>query len=204
MPPPTAAVPHRQAPTPGLKAAALPERCNCRTPKLPALTVPRASRCTTTGMSNSTKNCTHTCVFCTVCTVSASLCNNKNVRQEEDELNLRHLQHRTWTAGTCRGRTGTPQESPQKHTPVPAVPCGAPETACRPAEAESQLQNESLHPPPPQTRTPTPSPARPPRAPWSRHKPPESMDEVRTQFRPRVRTQPRAFLDFEEKREKTL
>ena len=251
--------------------------------ELPALTVPGANRCTTTGMSNSTKNCTRTCgisaVFCTVCTVSASLWHNRNVQHEEDELNLRHLQLRTWdcwnlslknrdTAGIstvfctvvhseCKCSTNNwnvhhsvdeqgerhgeppfsvfagdghpvfelhrrlrpphPPASPslwptrrhhslgqvstrrvhahglklpgeaqpmivrrctyhRRHTPVLADPSGAPGTACRPAKAEIRLRSESRRPPPAPTPTPTPSPARPPQAPWSRHKPPESMD----------------------------
>ena len=45
--------------------------------------------------------------------MSTSLWHNRKVRHAEDELNLRHLQLGSWTAGNCRERTGTPQESPR-------------------------------------------------------------------------------------------
>ena len=52
-----------------------------------------------------------------------------------------------------------------RHTPVLADPCGAPGTACRPAEAGTHLQNESRRPPRAAAPAPTQSQARHPRAP---------------------------------------
>ena len=69
-----------------------PEHCNCGCMHC---LLPGASRCTTTGMSTPTKNCTRTCgisaVFCTVFTVTASQEHNRNVHHADNELNLRHL-----------------------------------------------------------------------------------------------------------------
>ena len=63
------------------------------------------------------------------------------------------------------------------HTPTLAAPSGVRATACRPVKAESQLQSESLRPSPPPPPPPTPSQTRRQRPPWTRHKPPESMEK---------------------------